>query len=194
MNICVIAGSTRANSSSLNVARFVEQQLGSLATSSVSILDLAAADLPMWQEGIDLDALAATKKQLQQADAFVFIVPEWHGMAPPAVKNLFFLFSGVFRHKPALLVGVSSGTGGRYPIPEMRSTTYKNSFVNYMPLNVVIDRVDKVISPEGTYIAEKAFVLNRMEDGLKTLSVYAEAFSQIRQHEVITPARFGNGV
>ena len=118
MKICIISGSTRQQAASLNVSRYIKSQLDDLNSGAeVEIFNLAEHDLPMWDESTDLAQLADIKDQLQQADSFVFVVPEWHGMAPPAVKNLFFLFGGVFRHKPAYLVGVSSGTGGRYPIP-----------------------------------------------------------------------------
>jgi len=194
MKICIISGSTRQKSSSLNVSRYIQTQLEQTEDTEVSIFNLAEYDLPMWSEETDVTQLASQKEQLQQADGFVFVVPEWHGMAPPAVKNLFFLFSGVFRHKPAYLVGISSGTGGRYPIPEMRMSTYKNSFINYLPVNAIIDRVNKVISEQGEYIAETEFVRNRVDEGVNLLVEYSKAFANIRQSEIVQEKRFPNGV
>ena len=195
MKICIISGSTRQQAASLNVSRYIKSQLDDLNSGAeVEIFNLAEHDLPMWDESTDLAQLADIKDQLQQADSFVFVVPEWHGMAPPAVKNLFFLFGGVFRHKPAYLVGVSSGTGGRYPIPEMRSSTYKNSFINYLPINAIIDRVNKVINEQGEYVAETEFVRNRIDEGVKVLVEYTKAFSLIRESEIVQEKRFPNGV
>ena len=195
MNICIISGSTRQQSASLNVSKYIKGEIEKLEQGvEVDIFDLAELNLPMWEESTDVSQLSAQKARLQQADSFVFVVPEWHGMVPPAVKNLFFLFSGVFRHKPAYLVGVSSGTGGRYPLPEMRMSTYKNSFINYIPVNAVIDRVNKVISEQGEYIAETEFVRNRLDEGVNLLVEYSKAFNMIRQSEIVQEKRFPNGV
>lgn len=195
MNICIISGSSRQKSASLSVSLYVKKQLQALPQDiEVSVFDLAEHDLPMWTETTDVSQFSALKAQLEQADGFVFVVPEWHGMAPPTVKNLFFLFNGVFRHKPAYLVGVSSGTGGRYPLPEMRMSTYKNSFINYLPVNAVIDRVNKVISEQGEYIAETEFVSNRIDEGVKLLAEYARAFGSIRSSDIVMEKRFPNGV
>lgn len=195
MKICVISGSTRQKSASLNVSRYIKSQLDGLNSEvEVEVFNLAEHDLPMWDESTDLTQFEDIKVKLEQADSFVFVVPEWHGMAPPAVKNLFFLFGSVFRHKPAYLVGVSAGTGGRYPIPEMRSSTYKNSFINYLPINAIVDRVNKVISEQGEYIAETEFVRNRIDEGVKVLLEYTKAFSLIRESEIVLEKRFPNGV
>ncbi len=195
MNISIISGSTRAASKSKDVSTFLKNHINSVDGSvETEIFDLAELNLPMWDENTDLASLADSKAALEQADAFVFVIPEWHGMAPPAVKNLFFLFGGVFRHKPAYLVTVSAGTGGRYPIPEMRSSAYKNSYINYIPVNTVIDRVGATISEQGEYIAEKEFVLRRLDEGVRLLLEYGKAFQQIRQSDIVLEKRFPNGV
>lgn len=195
MKITIISGSTRQQSASSNVSVYLKNQLENITSEiSADIFDLASIDLPMWDENTDLSSLETETKQLNDADGFVFVIPEWHGMAPPAVKNLFFLFGSVFRHKPAYLVTTSAGTGGRYPIPEMRMSSYKNSFINYIPVNTVIDRVNATISAEGEYIAEKAFVANRCDEGLRILVEYTKAFRQIRNSEIVLEKRFPNGV
>jgi multimeric flavodoxin WrbA len=195
MKITIISGSTRQQSASSNVSLYLQNQLKSISSEvSTDIFDLANIDLPMWDENTDLTQFAEQTKQLNEADGFVFVIPEWHGMAPPAVKNLFFLFGSVFRHKPAYLVTTSAGSGGRYPIPEMRMSTYKNSFINYIPVNTVIDRVNATISADGEYIAEKGFVANRCDEGLRILVEYTKAFKQIRSSDIVMEKRFPNGV
>lgn len=195
MKITIISGSTRQQSKSFDVSRYLQSQLNLISEETeVEIFDLAHKQLPIWDENTDLKSLADSKDELEQSDAFVFVIPEWHGMAPPAVKNLFFLFGGVFRHKPAYLVTVSAGTGGRYPIPEMRASAYKNSYINYIPVNTVIDRVASVISDAGEYVGEKDFVRNRVDEGLRVLLEYSKAFQSIRQSEIVLEKRFPNGV
>mgnify|MGYP000147083656 CR=1 FL=1 len=195
MKITIISGSTRQNSASSNVSRYIASALSEINPDVENdIFDLSQLNLPMWNEDTDMDALADHNVCLQDSDAFVFVIPEWHGMVPPAVKNLFFLFGSVFRHKPAYLVTVSAGTGGRYPIPEMRASAYKNAYLNYIPVNTVIDRVGTVVSPEGEYIAEKAFVKNRLDEGLRILIEYSKAFQLIRESDIVKEKRFPNGV
>jgi len=195
MKITIISGSTRQNSASANVSRYISSQLSEIEVDiENTIFDLSKLDLPMWTEETDMAALSDHNEALQQTDAFVFVIPEWNGMVPPAVKNLFFLFGSVFRHKPAYLVTVSAGTGGRYPISEMRASAYKNAYINYIPVNTVIDRVGSVISNEGEYIAEKAFVQRRVDEGLRILVEYSKAFRQIRESEIVLEKRFPNGV
>lgn len=195
MKISIISGSSRAKSASINVATHINHLLADIdATVDSRIFSVADHNLPMWDENTDTSSLSALHDELATADAFVFVIPEWHGMVPPAVKNLFFLFSGVFRHKPAFLVSVSSGTGGRYPLSEMRATTYKNTFINYIPVSTVIDRVNSVIDENGNYIAEKTFVQNRLDEGLRILIEYGKAFQAIRASGIVQEKRFQSGV
>lgn len=195
MNICIISGSTRRNSGSAKTALYLQKQLNLIdETQQASIFDLATKSLPMWEEDTDLTLVSDSTAELEAADAFVFVIPEWHGMVPPAVKNLFFLFTGAFRHKPAYIVTVSAGSGGRYPIQEMRSSVYKNTYINFIPVNTVIDRLNAVIDENGHYIAEKAFVSNRVDEGLKLLIAYGQAFLQIRASDIVQEKRFPNGV
>ncbi|GAA0291939.1 NAD(P)H-dependent oxidoreductase [Psychrosphaera haliotis] len=195
MNITVISGSTRNNSASYKTSLYLQQQLLSLDDSNdVSIFDLSTANLPMWEESLDLTTLSKPQSELEAADAFIFVVPEWHGMVPPALKNIFFLFTGVFRHKPAYIVTVSAGSGGRYPIQEMRSTVYKNTYLNFLPVNTVIDRVNSIIDEAGCYIGEKQFVANRVDEGLRLLLEYSKAFQTIRKSKIVLEKRFPNGV
>ncbi|NVK23453.1 MAG: NAD(P)H-dependent oxidoreductase [Gammaproteobacteria bacterium] len=195
MKLCIISGSTREDAASCHVAEYLKSQLTEISPNGeTSIFDLAQLELPLWQEGMDETVVSEQKQQLANADGFVFVVPEWHGMVPPAVKNLFFLFGNVFKHKPAYIVGVSSGTGGRYPIVEMRASTYKNSMINYLPISTVLDKVNTVISKQGEYIAEKDFMKRRLDEGLRFLIEYSKAFIQIRESEIAKESRFANGL
>ncbi|MDA8622430.1 hypothetical protein N9L48_07295, partial [Psychrosphaera sp.] len=98
------------------------------------------------------------------------------------------------RHKPAYIVTVSAGSGGRYPIQEMRSTVYKNTYLNFIPVNTVIDRVNSIIDEEGNYIGEKQFVAKRADEGLQLLLEYSKAFQTIRLSDIVKEQRFPNGV
>ncbi len=195
MKITIISGSTRKNSGSAKTAKYLKSQLSTIDSSNeVGIFDLHEQNLPMWEESTDLTQFTMQQSELESSDAFVFVVPEWHGMVPPAVKNIFFLFTGVFRHKPAFIVTVSAGSGGRYPIPELRSSVYKNTYLNFIPVNAVIDRLNATIDENGEYIGEKQFVANRVDEGLRILLEYGHAFKTIRASNIVMEKRFPNGV
>jgi azobenzene reductase len=192
MNILIVSGSPRDNASSLNVANYVQGQLKNNPVIESDIFDLNSCTLDFWSGDAEVDQTA--KSLINQADGYVFVVPEWHGMVPPAFKNLFHYFNGLFSHKPAYIIGVSSGTGGRYPITELRSTTYKNSFINYIPVSTVLDHVDETINKEGQYIAESDHISLRIDDGLKFLTAYTEALVSVRSSDIAKEKRFKNGM
>jgi len=190
-NIVIICGSTRAKASSANVSRYILNQLDQ-DTVNVSMLDLHTANIPLWQEGAEADK--DIQNQLNNADGFVFVVPEWHGMVPPAVKNLFYYFTKCFAHKPAFLVGVSAGTGGRYPLTEMRASTYKNTFLNYIPVSCVIDKVNETFDEDGKFIAPTDYIAKRLHEGLLFLKEYSAALTSVRNSDIAHNTEFGNGM
>jgi len=192
MNILVISGSPRTDSSSLNVAKYVSGQLNEQNNIDSRIFDLNSCTLEMWHDNAPMDDMA--KELIQWAQGFVFIVPEWHGMAPPAFKNLFYYFNNVFAHKPAYIIGVSSGAGGRYPITELRSSTYKNSFINYIPVSTVIDQVDEVMNAQGELMDGNEHIAQRLDEGLQFLNVYTHALANVRSSEIFKEKRFKNGM
>jgi len=192
MNILVISGSPRTDSSSLNVAKYASGQLNEQNNIDSRIFDLNDCTLEMWHDNAPMDDMA--KELIQWAQGYVFIVPEWHGMAPPAFKNLFYYFNNLFAHKPAYIIGVSSGAGGRYPITELRSSTYKNSFINYIPVSTVVDQVDDVINAQGELMEGNEHIAQRLDEGLQFLNVYTSALADVRSSEIFKEKRFKNGM
>ena len=144
MQIAIIVGSHRKDSQSAKVARFLASQLTGLGDHSCWIYDLGKDPLPLWDEEIGSDApqcsgLTALTEKIDAADAFIMIAPEWHGMVPAALKNFFLVCGGAsFAHKPALPVGVSVGPGGTYPINELRTSSYKNNRLCYLPEHLIV--------------------------------------------------------
>lgn len=197
MFISIIVGSSRQNSQSAKVGQYVSG-LVSVKHSLHSVKDL----LPkLW----DNDAFESTKeqsaaknelvvKELNQADAFIFVVPEWNGMVPPAMKNLFVICDKELAHKPALLVSVSAGMGGAYPIAELRMSSYKNSRVCYIPDHVIVRHVEQVMNTPDSVNEDDKRIRDRLAYSVKVLEEYAKAFQSIRQSGVIDLAAHPNGM
>ncbi len=85
MQIAIIVGSHRKDSQSAKIARFLERQLISLGDHQCWTCDLGKDPLPLWDEEIGTDApqwngLGALTAKIDQADAFIMIAPEWHGI------------------------------------------------------------------------------------------------------------------
>src|SRR5262245_2330305 len=136
MKICIIVGSARAASNSLRVAEKLGAMLHGTGEAEVDMLDLYAEKVDPWSEDFDdraSDEAAQWRpiaERLRSADGFVIVSPEYAGMAPPVLMNLLLKCSWrETAHKPALLVAVSSGAGGSYPIAELRQFGFKNNFV-----------------------------------------------------------------
>lgn len=198
----VISGSTRTNSQSGKVARYIANALLKDTTKeNIEIIDLAQDKFPLWDEAIWSEGVewnadwAAVSKKLSQADAVVVIAPEWHGMVPAQLKNLFQLCSNKeLFHKPALIVGVSSSPGGAYPVAELRVSSYKNSRLCYIPEHVIIRYVGNVLNEEQPVSEEDKYIRERLAATLDMLNEYASAFKQIRQSDAVTNYAFPNGM
>lgn len=204
MKIIAISGSHRSNSQSGKVARYVEHRIPSLSPSTCSsVIDLAITALPFWDEGIwhndpEWEAkLQPLSEQLAQADGFVIVTPEWHGMVPAALKNFFLMWSKQeLAHKPALIVSVSAGTGGAYPIAELRTSSYKNNNLCYLPNHVIIRHVTSVLNEDiDTNNAEEdSKIRERVDHALQTLLVYSQAFQNIRETQIVDLQRYPFGM
>ncbi|MVW75859.1 NADPH-dependent FMN reductase [Pseudomonas xionganensis] len=183
LNIALVAGSSRSNSQSSKVARFLRQRLiqqGLCTQEQSSLIDLGLAPLPLWPAE-DAGPWDLYSQQLQAADALIIVAPEWNGMACPAIKN-FFIYAGKaeLAHKPGLLVGVSSGIGGAYPISELRASSYKNCRLCYLPEHLIVRQVEAVLNTPQAASEEDQRIRNRIDYALDILGKYGQALQPVR--------------
>ena len=158
--------------------------------------DLSKIDLPIWSEKnkteLQISNLKDMSDKLIFSDCFIFVVPEYGGMATPISKN-FFLHcnNGELSHKPALIVSISSGNGGAYPISELRASSYKNRHILWIPENIIIRNVDQYNPGDhGEMIPE--WLDKRIDYVLKLLLKYGECLRPVRK--LINRKEFGNGM
>lgn len=191
--ITLIAGSSRNDSQSGRVAQYLAQRLQSMGAKT-DIIDLAVEPLPLWPaESADSPWLRFAES-LRAAQAVVVITPEWHGMACPALKNLF-LYAGrrELAHKPALLVAVSGGQGGAYPIAEMRASSYKNCRLCYLPEHLIVRQVESVLGDNDGGESDQR-IRARADWTLQLLLDYAGAMRELHEQHRSPPADFINGM
>ena len=202
MKVGIISGSHRINSQSIKIARWIETRFNSLAlTQRVYTLELATANIPFWDEGMWngeekwKSIWSKHSTELTTCDAFVIIAPEYGGMVPPALKNIFLLCSNQeLAHKPALIVGVSAGRSGSYPIVELRMSGYKNTRICYLPDHMIIREAEKMFLAEEPQSPVETDVRARLDYFLQVLKEYAKALSTVRASGVIDTKSFPNGL
>ena len=202
MKIGIICGSHREPSQSGKVALYLQQQLEAKKMDSW-LFKLAGNPLPLWDEGIWNDdpewkaLLEPLKKELAACDGFIVIAPEYHGQVPSGLKNFFLLFSRFeLGHKPALIVGVSSGDGGAYPVAELRMSSYKNNRICYMPDHLILRHVESILNDKPMENDESAdsYFRERIDWSLDLLKGYARALKEMRQTTHVLHEKFRNGM
>jgi len=83
-------------------------------------------------------------------------------------------------HKPGLLVGVSSGIGGAYPISELRASSYKNCRLCYLPEHLIVRQVEAVLNTPQAASEEDQRIRARIDYALDILGKYAQALQPVR--------------
>lgn len=206
MKIGIISGSHRNDSQSEKIARYA---LGKLEKHGLCdetyLFSLADNPLPFWDEGLWNgdpkweEAIGELRDELNSCDGFIVVTPEWHGMVPSGLKNLFLLFpgSGELAHKPALIVAVSGGAGGgAYPVAELRMSSYKNSRICYLPEHLIVRNAGKVFNEDSAENDDKQhdYLDARLTYCLEMLGEYTKAFQQIRASGKTSLEQYTNGM
>ena len=98
---------------------------------------------------------------------------------------------GELSHNPALVISIRSGNGGSYPISELRSSSYKNRHILWIPENIIIRNVEH-FNPgkHGNLIPE--WLDKRIDYVLNLLIEYSKCLRPISK--LINRKDFGNGM
>ena len=199
MKIGIIVGSHRQQSQSTKIGAWFASQLESQGVDSWT-LDMASNPFPMWDESIWegnpewAERLAPMSAELHNCDGLIIISPEWSGMVPPALKNFFLLCSrGELAHKPGLIVSVSAGRGGSYPVAELRSSSYKNTRICYLPEHLIVHDVESVFNTEVNGEGDD-YIRRRAEYCIDLLLAYSASLSVVRDSGLARHKDFSNGM
>ena len=199
MKISLISTSHRKNSQSNRVSKILEKTILEINNKVICYnLDMYESKIPLWtanrKENIKFweKEFKTISNELETSDGFIIIVPEYGGMASPNSKNLFLIFNnGELFHKPGLIVSVSSGNGGAYPISELRSSSYKNSHIMWIPENIIIRNVEQFLpGRHGELIPE--WIDKRIKYTCNLLINYADYLKPIQK--LINRKDFANGM
>ncbi|MBN8713035.1 MAG: NAD(P)H-dependent oxidoreductase [Xanthomonadales bacterium] len=116
ITVAVLVGSLRESSLNRRLARAVER----LAPPGLHFEPVQIGGLPLYSQDFDVDYPAAgrqLKKQVEAADALLFVTPEYNRSIPGVLKNALDLASrpwgtNSWAGKPAAVVGASIGAPG----------------------------------------------------------------------------------
>jgi len=194
MKLQIIIGSSRPGRVSDRVAKWVEQEAANLENFDIELIDLADYDMPLFNEAIsprynpDYQPTATVQKwlsKLAQADAYVFVTPEYNHSIPAVLKNALDYVKNEFVHRPAAIVS-HGGVGGARATEHLKNILSevglivipKNvAFVGMLAMNPTIDEqgnADQSITgnPHGPQAALKA--------ALQDLAWYSSALKAAR--------------
>ena len=119
-------------------------------------------------------------------------------MATSALKNFFLLCnvqSGL-AHKPALIAAVSGGDGGAYVVSELRTSSYKNNRLCYIPEQLVVRNVGKIFNADlaENDLEAHSYFVDRADYSLKLLLAYGEALGTVRLGGAVDLDGYPNGM
>ena len=184
--IIVVSGSHRAHSESDRVARYISTRVQVQGAES-EVISLSGNPLPLWDEGVweGTDkwkaAFGPLAAKMNAATGFIIVSPEWAGMVPPGLKNFLLLCGNEqVAHKPAMIVAVSSGIGGSYPVAELRSSSYKNNRIVYIPDHIIVRSVGEMLKGETAANHHDESLRKRIDYSVVMLLKYATALTGVR--------------
>ena len=187
----IISASHRSGAQSLRLANELNSRD---FDGDADVIDLFTADLPLWNGERDAnDSVKSVQETIASADGLVFVVPEWHGMAPAGLKNLF-LWCGHphFAHKPALIVAVSASVGGAFVVAELRSSSYKNSRLLWLPEHLILRDAPELWA--GNERESDDYLSKRAAYATDQLKTYTDTLSPRRAELIAGIKEFANGM
>ncbi|CAL2078507.1 NAD(P)H-dependent oxidoreductase [Tenacibaculum sp. 190524A02b] len=195
MKLLIISGSNRTNSMSFKTSEYVLRNVfENYRDIDVNILDIS--NYPVLLHHYDgeqsqelLEAKKQVLEQLYNSDAFIVVTPEWGGMIPPALANLFLLCANgsangmPLGHKPGFIIGISASGGGHNPVPIIKGFTAKNTHITWISLHAVINNVENFLSEEWNPESKGRVqqVQSRIKIGIKALLIYAKQLKVVRE-------------
>jgi NAD(P)H-dependent FMN reductase len=127
MNIVIISASNRNGRQSHRVSLHLFKRMQQLNTHTVKLIDLATLQLPVFEEVLSRhsnppDELHNLQEAIRQADAFIFVSPEYNGTYTSVLKNAIeYLDEKTFQKKVIGVVSVTTGmNGGIRPALQMQ--------------------------------------------------------------------------
>ncbi|MCS6822178.1 MAG: NAD(P)H-dependent oxidoreductase [Microscillaceae bacterium] len=167
----IISTSSRKNSNSLRVARYL-QQLCQQENATTQIVDFENYDIPNVGRGsIQKEKLTTFQAELiekwHKAQVIIWVLPEYNWSTNAEVINLFHQiaskdFSYLLDNKIFALVGVSAGRGGRIPCLDITTVlnkviSFSNKFSVISPRLLESHETDQNLDEQGNSLGNSLY-------------------------------------
>jgi NAD(P)H-dependent FMN reductase len=153
------------------VAKKVQSLYSELGDSAeiIDLRDLGLGELDGSQYGKDKPAaLQKACDDLLQCQSMTFVVPEYNGSFPGALKYFIdqWPYPDTFEFRPACFIGLGGRFGGLRPVEHLQQVMgYRNAFL--YPKRVFLHNVWSLIDKQGQFLEE---------DSVNRLKAQAEGF------------------
>lgn len=198
MKVIIISGSNRANSESIRVAKFLKSRIEKISKLEPEIIDLHETPISVSPDdnyfGKKEKNFQKISDSIEAADALILVTPEWCGSASPMLRALLIFIGKQASYKPALLVGVSAGRGGAFPIAELKASGNKNNFINFVPEYLIFRNVSPMFKSEEPANDEEKYIRERSDYAIGILEAYAKPLKELRQSGVINLEKYPFGM
>jgi NAD(P)H-dependent FMN reductase len=191
--IGVVLGSSRERRLGERVIRWVLTGAKEVPEGDFGLLDLAAYQLPFFDEAIapwdnpdrhPAPNVARWLADMAAADGYLFVVPEYNLAVPAVVKNALDLLAHEADGKPASIVSYSDTfNGGVTAGHELRLVINKLGMLP-LPRTIPLPHAEQLLDPDGSLVADsrmaKAVAL-LLPYTLRELARYAAALRPVRE-------------
>jgi NAD(P)H-dependent FMN reductase len=158
-NLKIIIASTRPGRKGISVANWFIEIAKKDINFNVEVLDLTEINLPFIDEPKHPRLQQYTKEHTKQwsktindADAFIFVIPEYNYSMPPALLNAIDFLYKEWNFKPVGLVSYGGISGG---LRSAQMSKAPITAVKMMPLSVAVSIpfFEKHIDEQGKFVA-----------------------------------------
>ena len=157
MNIVIISGSTRIGRLSHRATVELGKRMAKRGISA-EIIDLAEYRLPILENVANKNTtnahIQAFAKKLNEADAMIFVSPEYHGSYSGALKNALDYVWKEFAKKPIGVVTATTGKFGGVNASTQMQLLILSLGAFPMPYKLLVPFVDEVFNENGELIDE----------------------------------------
>ncbi len=184
MKITVILGSVREGRQSHKVAIELANKFATQNEIAVELIDLADLNLPMMTERISKMAnppenITQFSQSVENADAIVFVSPEYNGSYTGVLKNAIDYLFKEFQRKPIGVVAVAAGKFGGINASHLMQTLVLSLGAFPMPMKLLVPFVQNAFDTEGNLIDET--LTKSFDSFVKEFIWFAEAITLHKQ-------------
>ena len=184
MNIVIISGSQRKNSSANAVAQAVAVRAGrSNEVVNCQILNLSKLSIPLWDEDLCkeldhwMDDWFDTHQLLSAADAVVVVSPEWEEVT---LKNFFALCErSELNTLPGIVVRIASTCRGAFSAQELRLSNFVFNRLCFVLDHIVVATTEEVIKCKEQDYYLDGLSAERVDYGFRLMRCLAKGDSPI---------------